>query len=142
MMGELIQRWNSFIRTSIEEMNHDYTEKDHEQYKQLLIDSFNAIRSEWNQETVSKDLCRLLIVMDRFGEDNVFFHRAFLKDYLENDQHFQHLLMESLLNNKLIISEEGMININGVAIDTNTFDVDYWQLNDEKYRYAFDNGEE
>ncbi len=133
MIEGLIQRWDSFLKKSIEDEKHDYAENDHEQYKQLLIDSFKTIRNEWNQEMVSKDLCRLFIVMDRFGEDNVFFHRDFLKAYLENDQHFQHLLMESILNNKLIISEEGMIKINGVVIDINTFDVDYWQLNDEKY---------
>ncbi len=141
MLDELINEWKSFIGKSKQE--DEYDESDHQHYKKLLADSFKIIRNEWSDETISKDLCRLLITMASF-EDYIdysddyatLFSRSELYGYFGNDEALHHWLMKALVDNTLKFSDSNILYLDVVihdktiklSIDADTFDVDYDQL--------------
>ncbi len=141
MLDELINEWKSFIGKSKQE--DEYDEADHQHYKKLLVDSFKIIINEWSDETISKDLCRLLITMasledfiDYSDDYRPIFHRSELYGYFDNDEALHHWLMKALVDNTLKFSDSSKLYLDVVVhgetikltIDTDNFDVDYDQL--------------
>lgn len=141
MLDELINEWKSFIRESKQE--DDYDDTAHQHYEKLMVESFKIIRNEWSGETISKDLCRLLITMASledfidYSDDYIpVFHRSELNAYFDNDEALHHWLMKALVDNTLKFSDSNTLYLDMVvhdktiklSIDTDTFDVDYDQL--------------
>ena len=140
MLDELINEWKSFFSKS--KYEDDYDDTAHQHYKKLMVDSFKIIRNEWSGETISQDLCRLLVIMASFedfidySDDYVaIFHKCELNAYY-NDLALHHWLMKALVDNSLQFTDNNILCLDVVVhdetikltIDTDSFDVDYDQL--------------
>ena len=69
---ELTRKWNRFNEKIFREEYYDFSVNNYNHYRELMIESFEIIRNEWNNEKISKELCFLLMSITQFSERSCF----------------------------------------------------------------------
>ena len=124
-INRLKAEWRNLYDNYALECYKEFSVDDAKDYQKLMASSYKAIKAEWNNEFVSKELACLLYTMGAFGHAFHYDGNSLKGDLYEKICLFHDAFMDDLLSNDDIpLNEEGLYEWEfGEPVDLETFDI-------------------
>ena len=125
VISKIEEEWDNFY-DDYSALNSlcDFTFQAAKKYQELMSKSYKAIKAEWNNELVSKELAKLLCTIGVFGWAFDDEGNSLKGDLYGNISYFHTTFMSDLLENAIELNEDGMYEWDfGDPVDLETFDI-------------------